>query len=58
MGYLKGKIALQMFQQYESLGRRYWGPHLWARGYRTQSAEAAAFGERISMVFAPFAFGS
>jgi len=31
MGYLKGKMAL--FQQYESLGRRYWGRHLWARGY-------------------------
>ena len=33
MGYLKGKIALRLFQQYESLGRRYWGRHLWARGY-------------------------
>jgi putative transposase len=33
MGYLKGKIALRLFQQYESLGRRYWGRYLWARGY-------------------------
>jgi len=33
MGYLKGKMALRLFQQYESLGRRYWGRHLWARGY-------------------------
>ena len=33
MGNLKGKIALRLFQQYESLGRRYWGRHLWARGY-------------------------
>ncbi|MBN2115491.1 MAG: IS200/IS605 family transposase [Anaerolineales bacterium] len=33
MGYLKGKLALCLFQQYESLGRRYWGRHLWARGY-------------------------
>ena len=33
MGYLKGKIALRLFQQYESLGRRNWGCHLWARGY-------------------------
>ena len=33
MGYLKGKIALRLFQQYESLGRRYWGRHQWARGY-------------------------
>ena len=33
MGYLKGKMAIRWFQQYESLGRRYWGRHLWARGY-------------------------
>ncbi len=33
MGYLKGKLALRLFQQYESLGKRYWGRHLWARGY-------------------------
>ena len=32
MGYLKGKMALRLFQQYESLGRGYWGRHLWARG--------------------------
>ena len=32
VGYLKGKMALRLFQQYESLGRRYWGRHLWARG--------------------------
>ena len=33
MGYVKGKMALRLIQQYESLGRRYWGRHLWARGY-------------------------
>ena len=33
MGYLKGKLALRLFQQYESFGRRYWGRHLWARSY-------------------------
>lgn len=33
MGYLKGKLAIRLFHQYESLGRRYWGRHLWARGY-------------------------
>jgi putative transposase len=33
MGYLKGKMALRLFEQYESLGRRYRGRHLWARGY-------------------------
>ena len=38
MGYLKGKLALRLFQQYESLGRRYWGRHLWARGYWVASS--------------------
>lgn len=33
MGYLKGKLALRLFRQYEHLGKRYWGRHLWARGY-------------------------
>lgn len=33
MGYLKGKLALRLFEQYEKLGKRYWGRHLWARGY-------------------------
>ena len=33
MGYLKGKLAMQIFQRYEKLGRRYWGRHLWSRGY-------------------------
>ena len=33
MGYLKGKLAIRLFQQYEKLGRKYWGRHLWARGY-------------------------
>jgi putative transposase len=33
MGYLKGKLALRLFQQYEQLGKRYWGRHLWSRGY-------------------------
>ncbi len=33
MGYLKGKLARRMFQQYESLAKRYWGRQLWARGY-------------------------
>ena len=33
MGFLKGKLALRLFQRYERLGKRYWGRHLWARGY-------------------------
>ena len=33
MGYLKGKLAIRLFNRYESLGRKYWGRHLWSRGY-------------------------
>ena len=33
MGYLKGKLSLRLFQKYESAGKRYWGRHLWSRGY-------------------------
>jgi putative transposase len=33
MGYLKGKLSLRLFQRYERIGKRYWGRHLWARGY-------------------------
>ena len=33
MGYLKGKLALRLFQRYERFGKRYWGRHLWSRGY-------------------------
>jgi len=33
MGYLKGKLAIKVFRRYEHLGRRYWGRHLWSRGY-------------------------
>ncbi len=33
MGYLKGKLALRLFQHYKSLAKRYWGRHLRARGH-------------------------
>ncbi len=33
MGYLKGKLSLRLFQRYERVGKRYWGRHLWSRGY-------------------------
>ena len=33
MGYLKGKLAIRMFQRYEKLGKQFWGRHLWGRGY-------------------------
>ena len=33
MGYLKGKLAIRLLNRYERLARRYWGRHLWSRGY-------------------------
>ena len=33
MQYVKGKSSRQLQQEYPSLGKRYWGRHLWARGY-------------------------
>ena len=33
MGFLKGKLALRVLNHFPSLRQRYWGNHLWARGY-------------------------
>ncbi len=33
MGFFKGKSAIELFKRYEILGKRYWGRHLWSRGY-------------------------
>lgn len=33
MGYLKGKLALRLFDKFPQLRKRYWGQHLWSRGY-------------------------
>jgi len=33
MGYVKGKLSLRLFQRYDRVGKRYWGRHLWSRGY-------------------------
>ena len=33
MGYLKGKLSGRLFHRYEKLGKKFWGRHLWARGY-------------------------
>jgi len=33
MDFLKGKLALKLFEPYEKLSKRYWGRHLWSRGY-------------------------
>jgi len=32
-GSVKGKLSLRLFQRYERVGKRYWGRHLWSRGY-------------------------
>ena len=31
--YLKGKSSLKLMSEYRHLKKRYWGQHLWARGY-------------------------
>jgi putative transposase len=33
MGFLKGKTAIKLFQEQPELRKRYWGRHIWARGY-------------------------
>jgi putative transposase len=33
MGFLKGKMALNLFHRYQKFGKQYWGRHLWSRGY-------------------------
>lgn len=33
MGYLKGKLAIKLFNHQKELTRRYWGKHFWSRGY-------------------------
>ena len=33
MGFVKGKLTLKLFQRYEQLGKKYWGRHLWTKGY-------------------------
>jgi putative transposase len=33
MGYLKGKIAVSLFNQQKELTKQYWGRHVWTRGY-------------------------
>lgn len=33
MQYIKGKSSYQLQQEYPTLKKRYWGQHIWARGY-------------------------
>jgi putative transposase len=37
MGYLKGKVAIRLFQHQRELTQRYWGRHIWSRGYCVSS---------------------
>ena len=33
MDFVKGKLALKLFDRSENLSKRYWGRHLWSGGY-------------------------
>ena len=37
VGYLKGKLAIKLLSQYEKVKRKYWGRHVWSRGYCVSS---------------------
>jgi len=37
VGFLKGKTALMLFQEQKTLTKKYWGRHLWSRGYCVSS---------------------
>jgi putative transposase len=37
VGFLKGKIAIKLFQTQKQLTKQYWGKHIWARGYCVSS---------------------
>jgi putative transposase len=36
--YLKGKSSHKLLSEYKTLRKRYWGQHLWARGYWVASS--------------------
>ena len=33
MQYLKGRSSRMLQEEFQELKKRYWGPHMWARGY-------------------------
>ena len=33
MGWLKGKLAIKMYQEQREFTQKHWGRHIWARGY-------------------------
>lgn len=38
VGYIKGKSSRKIQQEYTEIRRRFWGQHLWARGYFAASS--------------------
>ena len=38
MQWIKGRSSRKLQQEFEEINRRYWGQHLWARGYFCASA--------------------
>ena len=38
VGYIKGKTSRKIQQEYTEIRRRFWGQHLWARGYFAASS--------------------
>ena len=45
MGFLKGKVALNLFHRFERLSKRYWGRHLWSRGYCVSTVSTVGLDE-------------
>jgi putative transposase len=37
VGYLKGKTAMRLYDKRKELTKRYWGRHIWSRGYCVSS---------------------
>ena len=33
IGYLKGKLSMQMFRKQPEMKKKYWGRHIWSKGY-------------------------
>jgi putative transposase len=38
LGFLKGKLALDLFDHYLELRTKYWGQHVWSHGYCVSAA--------------------
>src|SRR3954464_11096434 len=49
--YIKGRSSRRLQEEFPSLRKRYWGQHLWARGYFCATAELAKRMEPYRMFF-------